>query len=190
MSTFHARLLELESELIAKEESAKGIEELTPDCVLLLESVEDEIGVKLGDQVPKDWRGWLSYYRSKDQLFICRGRAFKESGMFGKHRAGCDVAHGLDSVTEYRRGFDVTPPQDLDHLLVNFGGGNSIRVFLWYGENISPYRLIFEADMADEPHHHLKEAVIEACVWIIKKPKELTLPEYIQSLEKSKGEPQ
>lgn len=184
MSTFHARLLELESELIAKEEAAKGIPELTADCVLLLESVEKEIGVRLGDEVHNDFRGWLSYYRNRDQLLICRGRAFKESGLFGKWRAGCDVAYGLDTVTEYRRGFDVTPPQDLDHLLVNFGHtGEAVRVFLWYGENIAPYRLIFEAEMEDEPHNTLKDAVIEACVWIVKKPREKTLPEYLSSLE-------
>lgn len=179
MSKFHARLLELESEIIAKEEAQRGLKELTPDCNLLLQSIEKELGLKLADQAPHDWKGWLTYRRGADKLMICRGRAFKETGMFGKHRAGLDVAYGLDTITEYKRGFDVSPPQDLDHLLVNFGVGDAIRVFLWYGENIAPYRLIFEQDMHDDPDENLKDAVAEACVWIATKPKELTLPEFL-----------
>ncbi len=182
MSTFHARLIELESEIIAKEEAARGIKELTPDCEILLATVENELSVKLGDQVASDWKGWISYRRANSQQIIARGRAFKESGLFGKRRAGLDVAYGLDTISEHRRGFDVSPPQDLDHLLLNFGSGDSgVKVFLWYGENIAPYRLIFECDMADEPQDELKDAVLEACGWIVNKPKGVTLPEYLKS---------
>jgi hypothetical protein len=102
--------------------------------------------------------------------------------MFGGTRAGFDVPMGLDSVTEYRRGFDVSPPQDLDHLLVNFGmDGERIRVFLWYGENIAPYKLIFAADLTDEPHKELAEAIVEACIWIAKRPKHETLEAFLQA---------
>src|SRR5687767_8804888 len=111
---FHLRLLELESELIAKEQSEKGFAVLPPDCMTLLAFVEREVGVRLGDKVPRDWKGWLSYRRDKDSLLVCRGRAFP-GGMFGKDRAGLDVSYGLDTITEYQRGFDVTPPQDLDN---------------------------------------------------------------------------
>ncbi len=181
MSKFHARLLELESEIIAKEEAQRGLKQMTPDCDLLLQTVEKEIGLKLADPAPSDWKGWLTYRRGVDKLIICRGRSFKESGMFGKYRAGLDVPFGLDTLAEYRRGFDVSPPQDLDHLQVNFGCGDSIRVFLWYGENVAAYRLIFEAEMAEDPDEDLKEAVVEACVWIATKPKELTLPEFLRT---------
>lgn len=185
MCSFHARLLELESELIAKEEAQRGIDELSEDCEQLLQSVEREIGVKLANKVPKDFRGWVTYRRKKDQLIIVRGKAFKDGGLFPKHLAGLDVSFGLDTATEYSRGFDVSPPQDLDHLSVNFGRGaeGKVRVFLWFGENIAPYRLIFEAVMSEEPHNQLKEAVIEACVWIMKKPKELTLPEFLEQYQ-------
>lgn len=187
MCSFHARLLELESELIAKEEAASGLGELTQDCTHILESVEREIGVKLADKVPKDFRGWITYRRDNDQLIVVRGRAFKEGGLFPKHLAGCDVSFGLDTATEYSRGFDVSTPQDLDHLLVNFGRGKqgAVRVFLWYGENIAPYRLIFEEKVLEDPHKQLIEAVIEACVWIMKKPKELTLPQFLEKYEES-----
>ncbi len=182
MSKFHARLLELESEIIAKEEAQKGLKELTPDCQILLQTVEKEIGLKLAEVSPSDWKGWLTFRPSKDSLIVCRGRAFKDSGMFSKYRAGFDTAGGGDAASEFKRGFNVSPPQDLDHLLVNFGCGDSIRVFLWYGENISPYRLIFEQEMVEDPDENLKEAVAEACVWIAKKPKELTLPEFLERL--------
>jgi hypothetical protein len=171
--------LELESEIIAKEEAQRGLKELTPDCDILLQTVEKEIGLKLADPAPADWKGWLTYRRGKDKVVILRGRAFKEPGMFGKHRAGLDVAYGADTITEYKRGFDVSPPQDLDHLLVNFGCGDSVRVFLWYGENVAAYRLIFEQEMHEDPDEELKEAVAEACHWIVKKPKDLTLPEFL-----------
>ncbi|MEZ4489951.1 MAG: hypothetical protein R3F51_20390 [Cyanobacteriota/Melainabacteria group bacterium] len=38
--------------------------------------------------------------------------------------------------------------------------------------------MIFEADMEEEPHNELREAVVEACVWIVKKPKEKTYPNF------------
>jgi len=183
LSKFHARLLELESEIIAKAESQKGLDSLTPDCEILLQTVEKEIGLKLAEVAPHDWRGWLTFRNGVDKLIVCRGRAFKEGGMFSKHRAGFDSNTGADSISDHKRGFNVSPPQDIDHLLVNFGCGDSIRVFLWYGENISPYRLIFEQEMVEDPDENLKEAVAEACVWIAKKPKELTLPQYLDRLK-------
>lgn len=188
MSTFHARLIELESEIIAKEEALRGVAAPPPECELVLESVENGLSVKLADVVPKDWRGWLSYRRENLQLIISRGRAFKEQGLFAKNRAGVDVPNGLDTVTEYGRGFDVTPPQDIDHLMVNFGSGadSSIKVFLWYGEGIAPYRLIFEEELTCcDPQRELTDAVLEACQWIVNKPKELTLPEFLKRTESS-----
>jgi hypothetical protein len=178
---FNARLLELESELLAKEQAAKGLKQVTPECALLLEKIENEIGMHVADKTAKDWKGWLSYRRGKEALVICRGRAFSSGGMFAQWRAGFDVVKGLDSVREYQRGFDVTPAQDLDHLLVNFGcaDADTTMVFLWYGENIAPYRLIFEADMALDPDAQLLEAITEACVWILTKPKGHTLPEFL-----------
>jgi hypothetical protein len=176
---FHARLLELESELIAKEQAARGLEQLTPECAILLEQLQNEIGLKLGDKAPNDWKGWLSYKRGKESIVICRGRAFNVGGMFAQWRAGFDVVNGADSVREAQRGFDVTPAQDLDHLQVNFGAGDTVRVFLWYGENIAPYRLIFEARMDEDPEKRLQEAIVEACTWILTKPKGQTLPEFL-----------
>lgn len=177
---FHARLLELESELIAKEQAARGVQQLTPECALLLERIEQEIGIKLGDKIDKEWKGWLCYRRGKESLVICRGRAFASGGMFAQVRAGFDVPNGNDAAREYQRGFDVTPAQDLDHLQVNFGADASgTKVFLWYGENIVPYRLIFQEDVSAFPDKELQEAIVEACVWILKKPKGLTLPEFL-----------
>src|SRR5438067_1601743 len=120
---FHLRLLELESEMIAKEQSEKGFAEFPPDCKCLLQFAEKQVEVRLADKVPKAWRGWLTYKRKNEQLIICRGRAFANGGIFGKCQGGLDVTFGLDTITEYERGFDVTPPQDLDHLLLNFGAG-------------------------------------------------------------------
>jgi hypothetical protein len=178
---FNARLLELESELIAKAQAAKGLEQLTPECSLLLEKIENEIGMHVADKTAKDWQGWLSYRRGKESLLICRGRSFSTGGMFAQWRAGFDVVNGLDSVREYQRGFDLTPAQDLDHLLINFGCADPgiTMIFLWYGENIAPYRLIFEADMALDPDAQLLEAITEACVWILTKPKGITLPAFL-----------
>jgi hypothetical protein len=179
---FHYKLIELESELIAKEQSQKGFAELPPECKVLLEFIEQEVGARLAMPVSKDWKGWLTYKRNKDSLVICRGRGFRE-GMLGKYRAGLDVANGLDSVTEYQRGFDVSPPQDLDHLLVNFGGEShqEPRVFLWYGENIAPYKLIFMADVETDPHAQLVDAIVQACKWILTRPKDQTLSQFLAS---------
>jgi len=178
---FNARLLELESELLAKEQAARGLQQPVPECALLLDTIQNEVGLRIADKASKDWKGWLSYRRGKESLVICRGRAFASGGMFVQWRAGFDIVNGLDSVREYQRGFDVTPPHDLDHLLINFGRSDeqTINVFLWYGENIAAYRLIFEADLAGDPEQQLFEAITEACVWILTKPKGRTLPEFL-----------
>lgn len=190
---FHFKLIELESELLAKEECARGFSELPLACALMMESIEGEIGIRLGDKVPKDWRGWLTYKRkgsdhtSRDRLglIVSRGRACSEGGLFAKWRAGLDVPYGIDTANEYGRGFDVTPPQDLDHLLVNYACGARWKVFLWYGENIAPYKLIYQAEITDETdddvQQQLKEAVVEACTWILTRPKEVTLNEFLKS---------
>jgi len=180
---FHLKLIELESELIAKEQSAKGFAVLPADCKCLLQFVEKQVEVRLGDKAPKDWKGWLSYKRKNDQLVICRGRSFSVGGLFVKWCAGLDVTYGLDTVTEYERGFDISPPQDLDHLLLNFGAGERPQIYLWYGENIAPYRLIFLADVADYPYEAISQAVVEACIWILKRPKDMTLSEFLRAIE-------
>jgi hypothetical protein len=177
---FHLKLIELESELLAKEQSERGLSEFTSDCLFLLEFIQNEVGLALGNKVAKNWRGWLTYRRKDHSLIVCRGRAFHEGGIFGKWRAGLDVAYGLDTASEYLRGFDVSPPQDLDHLLINFGEGQHTRVFLWYGENIAAYKLIFEEEVSASPHEELKEAVAEACVWILTRPKEKTLSDFLR----------
>jgi hypothetical protein len=177
--SFHHRLIELESELIAKEESRRGITELTFECSLLLEEVEQEIGIKLGDKAPKDWRGWICY-RRKNSIIICRGRSF-ETGLFLKgHLVGLDTSSGADAIADYKRGYDVTPPQDIDHLLLNFGTGDSIKTFLWYGENIAPYRLIYQDEVSSASSDELKSAIVEACIWIMKRPKNKTLNEFLK----------
>ena len=187
-----AKLLELEAELIAKEE-AKTLADnksLPAECDLLIKELERELAPALATAIGADWRGFLNYRRRPGELIICRGRSFKENGMFGKWRAGLDVPYGLDTVTEYLRKFDVSPPQDLDHLTVNFGRGdaNQVRVFLWYGENISAYRLIYQSDIDDEQildvEHSLQEAIGEALGWIMRKPKDLTLPEFLKNEQK------
>jgi len=180
---FHLRLLELESELLAKEESARGLTEMTPECIFLLDSIEQEIGLRLGDKVPPDWKGWLTFRRNKDSLIVCRGRSFSSGGIFPKCRAGFDVPNGMDAATDYQRGFDVSPAQDLDHLLINFGSGKKTRVFLWYGENIAAYKLIFEAAVDDNPYQALQDAVVEACIWILTRPKEKTLLDFLKDRE-------
>lgn len=192
---FNARLLEFESALLAQKECAGGIAELPHECAILLQQIEQEIGIRLGDTAPKDWKGWLSYRRkdasdsqggkSNCGLIILRGRSCTEGGMFAKWKAGLDVPSAVETTTEHKRGFDVTPPQDLDHLLINFGQGKSTRVFLWYGENIAPYQLIFEKDILEDPDDELKEAVTEACIWIMTRPKDMTLKEFL--IEKSKS---
>lgn len=183
--TFHYKLIELEAERVALQQSRKGFADFPVECSVIMEYVEQEVGVKLADVVPKDWQGWLYYRRSnKESLTICRGRAFKVGGITGKTRAGLDLPIlGLDAITEYQRGFDVSPPQELDHLLINFGGDQSNpRVFLWYGENIAPYKLIFADELTNDPHNELSSAIVEACSWILKRPKHLTLNEFLKTL--------
>jgi hypothetical protein len=184
-----ARLLELESERLAKEEAKRlaNVETLPPECALLMEELERELAPTLGSAIGSNWQGFLTYRRQLGQLIICRGRSFKEGGMFGKWRAGLDVNYGLDTVTEYMRKFDVSPPQDLDHLMVNFGSGKTVRVFLWYGENISPYRLIFQADMDETPEQPLMAAISEGLGWIMRKPRALTLPEFLKQAAGPEG---
>jgi len=178
--TFHYKLIELESERVAKEQSRQGFSDLPVECFVLMQYVEREVGVRLADLVPKDWQGWLSYQRNKQALVICRGRAFKES-TFGKVRAGLNVPNGLDSINETQRGFDISPPQDIDHLLINFGGETEDpRVFLWYGENFAPYKLIYMAQVDTDPHTELDEAIVEACTWIMKRPKDKPLSQFLQ----------
>ncbi|MBP9089750.1 hypothetical protein KBI23_01890 [bacterium] len=196
----HIKLLELESEIIAKEEAARAeaMAVLPAECDLLKQAVEHEIGLHLADIVASDWRGWLTYRRGASELIIIRGRAFKESGMFGKVRAGLDFSGGLDSIADYVRQFDVSAPQDLDHLMINFGvvpssakglvenstseidATGGARVFLWYGEDLAPYRLIFEDEVSGDPEHNLLNAVAEGLSWIVAKPKELTLPQFLK----------
>ncbi|CAN5340676.1 hypothetical protein BH11CYA1_BH11CYA1_26750 [soil metagenome] len=197
----HIKLLELESEIIAKEETAraKAMAVLPAECDLLKQAVEHEIGLHLADLVPADWRGWLTYKRGSSELIIIRGRAFKENGMFGKVKAGLDFSGGLDAIADYVRQFDVSAPQDLDHLMINFGvvpsktkglvknssdsfddTNSNARVFLWYGENLAPYRLIFEDEVTEDPQHNLLNAVAEGLSWIVAKPKELTLPQFLK----------
>ena len=180
---FHLKLLELEAELIAKEEAARGLPSMTFESNLLLDTLEQEVGLKLGDKAPRQWRGWLTYRHDKTSLVICRGRSFSSGFVIEKWRAGLDLPNGADAIADYERGFDVTPPQDLDHLLVNFGSGETTRVFLWYGENIAAYRLIFEASLDDNPEEVLHEAVLEACGWILKRPKHTTLVEFLKQHE-------
>jgi hypothetical protein len=178
--SFHLRLLELEAEFLAKEQSVETFVVLPPECNELMLFVEKQISLRLGDKVPADWRGWLSYRRAGTSLIICRGRAFR-IGMFGGFRAGCDVSYGADTVTEYQRGFDISPPPDIDHLMVNFGDTKQPKCFLWYGENIAAYRLVYMAEVAEDPHTELNEAVVEACIWIMKRPKDVTLIEYLKN---------
>lgn len=185
---FHLKLLELESELIAKEQSSKGLKDLSPACKALIEFVEKEVQVHLAEKVPSDWRGWLTYKRNGDSLIICRGQAFSEGGLFGgKFRAGLAVPYGLDTVTEYQRHFDVSPPAELDHLLLNFGNDENPKVFLWYGENLAHYKLIYTADVADDPHEDLGNAVVEALTWVLKRPKEITLLEFLKGIERQQA---
>jgi hypothetical protein len=168
--------------LLAKEEAQRlaNFDVLPPECELLLDDLERELAPTLASAIGTNWKGFLTYRRHVGELIVCRGRSFKESGMFGKWRAGLDVSYGLDTVTEYLRKFDVSPPQDLDHLMVNFGRGKTVRVFLWYGENMAAYRLIFEADMEESPEEPLNAAISEALGWIMRKPKELTLPDFLK----------
>lgn len=180
--TFHYKLIELEAERVAKEQSSRGLETFPVECTVLMQYVQRSVEIKLADAVPKDWVGWLSYPR-KQSLVICRGRAFKVGGPFGKHRAGLDVPNGADAIADFQRGFDVSCPQDLDHLLLNFGQNANPRAYLWYGENIAPYKLIYEAEVASEPHQELSDAIVEACTWVMKRPKHQTLNEFLAQLD-------
>jgi hypothetical protein len=186
LAMLHIKLMELEAELLAREQAQKaGMVNTAPECEIIKEAVEQEIGLKLGDFAAGDWRGWLTYRRSSGDLVIIRGRAFKD-GLFTKWRAGFDLVNGKDAASEYLRKFDVSAPADLDHLMLNFGvSGGDTRVFLWYGENLAPYRLIFEADLADINNSEslLHDAIAEGLSWIVGKPKELTLPEYFKKLK-------
>ena len=179
---FHYKLLELESELLAKEEARRGLTDFKPECELMLQFLENEIGTHLASKVARDWKGWLTYRRKKESLVVVRGRTFAEGGLFAQHLAGLDVNYGHDTVTEYKRGFDVSPPQDLDHLLVNFGGEEATKAFLWYGENIAPYKLIFPAEVDSDPHTELGAAIVEACTWIMTRPKDITLTKFLESI--------
>lgn len=176
----------MEAELAAMELKKQGLDELPPECVGILDYIERDIEVRLGDRVPKDWKGWICYSRNRKQsLIVLRGRAFKE-GLFGSYKAGFDLPQGNDAIAEYQGGFDVSPPQDLDHLLINFGlEEERFRVFLWYGENIAPYKLVFAADLEDDPHKELSTAVLESCIWILKRPKHKTLEEFLKDYKPS-----
>ena len=180
----HIKLLELESELMAKEQSKRGFVQFPHECELLLQSIEREIATRLADKVNSDWRGWLTFRRDKRALVICRGQAFCEGGIFPKWKAGLGVPYGLDSINDMSRGFDVGPPPEIDHLRINFGSEDgslgSTKVFLWYGENISPYRLIFMRTMDEDPEEALSNAIAEACQWILRRPKEKSLSEFLQ----------
>ena len=69
--------------------------------------------------------------------------------------------------------------------MINFGHETDPKVFLWYGENLAAYKLIYEALVADDPHNELYEAVVEACIWIVKRPKDITLGEFLTDQAKS-----
>jgi hypothetical protein len=180
---FHFKLLQLEGELLAKELIEQKLS-LTPECQELLNFIEIEIGVRLGDAVPKGWRGWLCYRRHQNSLVVCRSRAFNEGSVIQKFRAGLDVSYGLDPITEYERGFDITPPTELDHLIVNFRLGENPHILLWYGENIAPYQLFYDQEASYSIEQELKDAIAEGCIWILTKPKNLTLAEFLKSSSK------
>jgi hypothetical protein len=180
VSVFHFKLIELESELLAKELTEQETE-LTPECDFLLQFVEAEIGARLADSSFKGWRGWLTYRRKKSSLIVCRGRAFIEGVIFRKSHAGLDIPNGLDAVTDYLRGFDVAPPPELDHLLVNFKPGQPSKIMVWYGENLAPYQLFFEAEATGDAEADLKEAIAQGCIWILQKPETMTLAQYLKT---------
>jgi hypothetical protein len=65
--------------------------------------------------------------------------------------------------------------------MINFAHTpHDTRIFLWYGENIAAYRIIFAADVPEDPHHELSEAIVEACIWILKRPKDVTLMDFLR----------
>lgn len=181
---FHHRLLELESELLAREKISCELAAPSVHCDALLDFIQQQVEVRLCDKVPADWRSWLTYRRGQGSLIVVRGRAFKSSWL-GGYKAGLDTALGADAISEYERGFDVAPPQELDHLKVSFTRENTQeRILMWFGENIVPYKLILSEPVDSEPHHLISEALVEACVWIMKRPKNLTLKQYLLQLDK------
>ena len=170
--------------LAAAEQSRRNLDSLTPECTGMFDYIEADIELKLAAKVPKDWKGWICYRRQNKSLLVLRGKAFREGTFSATYRAGFDIPQGADSITEYQRGFDVSPPQELDHLLINFGiDGDKLRVFIWYGENIAAYKLIFAADLDDEPQHQISDLIVEACTWIAKRPKHQTLEEFLKARE-------
>ncbi len=175
---FHYKLLELESQLMAKELAGREAV-LSEDCESLVHFIEAQIGMKLASPAQKDWRGWICYRRQKNSLVVVRGKAFRQSGIFANYLAGLDVPYGLDTITEYQRGFDISPPQELDHLLINFRLTDPPHVLILYGENISPYQLYFEDEAICHNQEKLKDAIAEGCIWILSKPKEMTLSQYL-----------
>lgn len=183
---FYQKLLELEADIIAQNSRASAAaqkqSQLSGNCIFLLDSVEHEVGMKLGNKIGKDWTGWVSFRRPQ-ALLICRGRAFTEGGFFPTYRAGLDTLGGLSSIAEALRGFDVTPPAEMDYLLLNFVHGSDTKVILWYAENIAAYRPVFEANVDDEPTERLHAAIADACKWIVNRPKSKTLMEYLKQLE-------
>lgn len=191
----HIRLLEMEAELIAREQIKRAESDagrpLSEKSLFYLQEIVNEVGLQLAQPCASDFRGWLTYTRKgtrgagSSDLVLLRGKSFKEGGLFGKHRAGLDVVNGLDHALEYLRNIDVTPPAELDHLLINFGRGkdNQDHVFIWYGENVAPYRLIFEHRVDDLSLETLHSALGQGLHWILSKPRDTTLPQYLQSLK-------
>ena len=182
----YQKLLELEAEIIAQNSrntaAVQKQSELSGECVFLLNSVEDEIGMKLGNKTGGKWTGWVTYRRPQ-ALLICRGRGFAEGGFFPVYRAGLDNLNGSTSIAEAMRGFNVTPPSEMDYLLLNFAHEKNTKVILWYAENIAAYRPVFEANVDDEPRERLHEAIVEACKWVVNRPKSITLMDYLKQLE-------
>jgi hypothetical protein len=144
--------------------------------------IEGDIGIKLGDKIPTDWIGWLTYRNKASSLIVCRGRAFAVEKKFGKTAAGPDSSTGAETVLDFYRGYDVNAPQDIDHLLINFGVGAQPRIFIWYGEKIAAYKLIYETCVDEHDTTNIQEAVVQACEWIINRPNHLTLSDWLRSV--------
>jgi hypothetical protein len=87
----------------------------------------------------------------------------------------------MDAITDYQRGFDVAPPPELDHLLINFRPGQTPQVMVWYGENLAPYHLFFQSEANGDAELELKEAIAHGCIWILQKPENTTLPAYLKA---------
>jgi hypothetical protein len=182
--SFHQHLIELESELIAKQEIERELsDELAFECSLILDAIEQEIGIRLGDKVQPNWSGWIAY-RRKNSTIICRGRSFAQSGLRKSYRVGWDIPGGESSISDCMRGHDVSPPQEIDHLLLSFGGSPELKISLWYGENIAPYRLVCQLPASLDSLEELKTLIVEACTWILRKPKGMTINQFIKSIYK------